>query len=255
MNRPQIHVVIIAKDEAINIERAVVSGKRIGNVTVIDSGSVDKTIELAEAAGAKVIHNTWKGYADQRRFALEYIQDEWIFFLDADEIISPELADKINGMELTADGCRIKRISQFLGRWMKHGSWGRDSVLRLFKRNKAIIEERLVHEEVKVNGSTIFIHEPIRHFAQNDFETIGKKFTTYLPLMAAEIAKRGKNPNMFFVFLNASGAFIRDYFLRAGFLDGWQGFVLAFWGAASIIAKYAEAKRIMENTVRRDNGI
>ena len=73
--------------------------------------------------------------------------------------------------------------------------------------------------------------------------------------MAAEIAKRGKDPNMFFVFLNASGAFIRDYFLRAGFLDGWQGFVLAFWGAASIIAKYAEAKRIMENTVRRDNGI
>jgi glycosyltransferase involved in cell wall biosynthesis len=245
----KMRVVIIASNEESRIERAVRSGLMIGSVTVVDSGSTDRTRAIAAAAGAAVVENPWPGYAAQRRFAIENAKEPWIFFLDADEEVTPELAASINRLELTPSspaGFRVRRRSRFLGRWMRFGAWGRDTVLRLFRREAAAVADRLVHEEVTVTGAVGNLDGLLLHYSQDDFETVGRKFTAYVPLMAAEIAKRRRSIGLLEIIARAEVAFFRDYVLRAGFLDGWQGCVLAYWGAASVVAKYAEARRILE---------
>ena len=242
-----ITVIILTKNEESNIERAVNSGKKIGLVLVVDSDSTDRTLELAKMSGAKTVVEPWKGFASQRNWAIDQVETNWIFFLDADEEITSELAAKIRELDFSVDGYLIKRKSLFLGRWMEHGAWGRDYVTRLFDKNKGRVNDRLVHEEVKIDGTVATIEEPIMHYTQDDFKTVSQKLSDYVPLMAAEIAKKGRNPSMIEILARAKISFFRDYFIRAGFLDGWQGIALATWGAVSVFAKYSEAKRLMEH--------
>lgn len=244
--KTRVQTLILAQDEAAHIARAIRSALPLGSVCVIDGGSTDETVRIAEAAGARVIAHVWPGFAAQRRFALEQADAEWALFLDADEEISSELAREITACDFGAAGYYLRRRSLFLGRWMRHGAWGRDRVLRLVRRDLASVPERAVHEEVVVGGSTATFEHVAWHYAQNDFATIGRKFTAYVPLMAAEIlTRRGeKRIGLIEMIARAKLSFIRDYFFRQGFRDGWQGFVLAFWGAASVVAKYAEARRL-----------
>lgn len=239
-------IAIIATNEEPIIARAVSSARGLGRVLVVDGGSTDRTVEAARASGAEVIANPWPGYAAQRRFALARVATEWILFLDADEEISAELADELRFLSPVADGYRIRRRNYFLGRVMRHGAWGRDAVLRLARTAKAGMPERPVHEEMAVDGPVSSLAHPIIHHAQNDFATVGAKFALYMPLMAEELVRRRKRIGMIETLARAKLAFFRDYVLRAGFLDGWRGFVLAFWGMSSIIAKYAEARRLIE---------
>lgn len=255
MSKPadRLRIVIIASNEERQIERAVRSGLAVGPVTVIDSGSTDRTREIAAAAGAEIIENPWPGYAAQRRFAIEKTREPWILFVDADEEVTPELAASIARLDLdkvSPSGFRIRRRSRFLGRWMRWGAWGRDTVLRLFRRDAGSVADRLVHEEVAVAGAVETLDGLLLHYSQDDFETVGRKFTDYVPLMAAEIAKRRASISLAEIIARAEVSFFRDYILRAGFLDGWQGCVLAYWGAASVVAKYAEARRILEGRKR-----
>lgn len=245
----ELRVIIIAMNEESRIERAVRSGLLVGPVTVIDSGSRDRTRELAVTAGAEVIENPWRGYAAQRRFAIEREEASWIVFLDADEEITPDLAVAIIAADRSSSapaGYLMRRRSRFLGRWMKHGAWGRDYVLRLFRRTSASVAERLVHEQVSVTGPISQLDGVLLHYSQDDFETVGRKFTAYVPLMAAEIIRKRTSISAFEILARAKLSFIRDFYIRAGFLDSWQGLVLAFWGSASVVAKYAEAKRLLE---------
>jgi len=239
-------VAIIATNEEPIITRAVASARGLGRVLVIDGGSTDRTVEVARAAGAEVIAHPWPGYAAQRRFALARVTTEWLLFLDADEELSPELAAELRSLAPAADGYRIRRRNYFLGLVMRHGAWGRDAVLRLARSAAAAVPERRVHEELRIDGPVAALAHPIIHHAQNDFATVGAKFTLYLPLMAEELVRRRKRIGMFETIVRAKLAFLRDYILRAGFLDGWRGFVLAWWGASSTIAKYAEARRRLE---------
>lgn len=244
-----ITTIIIARNEESHIADAVRSATGLGIVLVVDAESTDRTREIAHAAGAKIIVNHWPGFAAQRRFAISHTETEWILFLDADERVTLDLASEIARLEPKADGYFIGRRNQFLGGWMNHGAWGRDRVLRLFRKSKGSVPDRLVHEEVRVIGPTERLDEHLLHYAQNDFATIGRKFAAYLPLMAQEIVqkRRGRSIWTLEIATRAFWSFVRDAFLRFGILDGWRGFVLAFWGAASVVAKYAEAKRIQEH--------
>ncbi|MEK8023420.1 MAG: glycosyltransferase family 2 protein [Candidatus Hydrogenedentota bacterium] len=246
----RIHTVILTRNEAHNIARAVASARPLGDVTVIDSESGDETVAVARNAGAAIIVHPWPGFAAQRKYALETIAAEWILFLDADEEITPELALEISSIPFDANGYFIRRRSLFLGGWMRHGSWGRDRVMRLFKRSMAHIEDRPVHEEVTVTGTTKTLNAWMLHYSQGDFAEVGRKFTMYVPLMAEEISGRRDAIGGAEIAGRGLSSFARDYILRRGFLDGWRGFVLAFWGMASVVAKYAEARRILETPER-----
>lgn len=245
-----ITIAIIATNEEKNIVRAIRSAFSLGPVIVIDGGSTDETVSLARRAGAAVIAHAWPGYAAQRRFAIEHITTDWMIFLDADEEMTAELVSEIQALDLALDAYAFRRRSLFLGQWMLHGAWGHDYVLRLFRRAKAVVADRAVHEEVVVSGTTGRLASPLLHYAQNDFETVGRKFTSYVPLMAEEILKKERSLSMLAIVIRMKSAFFRDYFLRRGFLDGWRGFVLAAWGSGSVMAKYAEAKRRIEISFR-----
>ncbi len=241
-----VTVVIIALNESRNIEAAVRSARRLGPVLVIDGGSKDDTVPKARASGAETVVNPSAGFAAQRRFAIAQVGTEWMLFLDADEEVTEPLAEEIRALRREGDGYLIPRRSRFLGRWMKHGSWGRDRVLRLFRTSAATVAERRVHEEVTVPGGVGILENAMLHYAQDDFETVGRKFTAYVPLMAAEIAEKRGRVSLSDIALRPVVSFLRDYLLRRGFLDSWQGFVLAAWGAASVLAKYSEARRVLE---------
>lgn len=243
----RLQTLILAHNEAHQVARAIRSALPLGPVLVIDSGSTDGTRGVAEAAGAEVVEHTWPGFAAQRRWAIEQSSAEWILFLDADEEVTPDLATEIAGVLARGDGpdgYRIPRRSLFLGRWIRHGAWGRDRVLRLFRRTQASVPERAVHEEVTVDGPVANLTTPLRHYSQPDFGTVARKLADYLPLMAAEIVKQDRVLPAPLIFPRAAASFLRDYVLRRGFLDGWQGFLLAWWGAVSTVAKYAEARRL-----------
>lgn len=243
----RLQTLILAKNEAHQVARAIRSALPLGPVLVIDSGSTDDTRGVAEAAGAEVVEHAWPGFAAQRRWAIQQARAEWILFLDADEELTPELVAEITGILARRDpagGYLVPRRSLFLGRWIRHGAWGRDRVLRLFLRDRADVPERAVHEEVVVQGAVEALAAPMRHYSQPDFGTVARKLADYLPLMATEIVKQGKVIPAPLIFPRAAASFLRDFILRRGFLDGWQGFLLAWWGAVSTVAKHAEARRL-----------
>lgn len=242
---------IIATNEENRIERAIRSALSLGPVLVVDGGSTDATIDRARAAGADVIVNPWPGFAAQRRFAIDAVKTEWLLFLDADEEITPELAREIQSLDYAADGYRIPRRSLFLGKWMMHGSWGRDRVLRLFRRTRGTVKDRAIHEEVEIDGRVETLRGLLLHYSQDDFASIAKKFAAYIPLSAREIAARRKSISLLEMLFRSRLAGAKEFILRRSFLDGWRGFVLASWIQSSVLAKYAEAKRLLESDQSR----
>lgn len=247
---PPLQTIILARNEAHQVARAIASALPLGPVVVVESGSTDATVEVARAAGAEVVENPWPGFAAQRRWAIDRASSLWILFLDADEELTPELRDAIAAVleAPDADGYRIPRRSLFLGRWMRHGAWGRDRVLRLFRRDVADVPERAVHEEVVVKGTVRELPAAMLHHSQPDFAVVARKLADYVPLMASEIVRQGRVLPPPLIFPRAAASFLRDFVLRLGFLDGWPGFLLAWWGAVSTVAKYAEAHRLARAT-------
>ncbi len=242
-----LQTLILTRNEAHQVARAIASALPLGPVAVIDSGSTDATQDVARGAGAAVLENAWPGFAAQRRWAIAQASAEWILFLDADEELTPELTTAIRtALDGGSDaaGFLLPRRSLFLDRWIRHGAWGRDRVLRLFRRRSATVPERAVHEEVVVDGTVVALPHHLLHYSQPDFATVARKLADYVPLMAAEIVKSGRVLPPILIFPRAAASFLRDFVLRRGFLDGWPGFLLAWWGAVSTVAKYAEARRL-----------
>ena len=250
MTKPvRLTAAVIAMNEESAIERVVNSCSFADEVLVVDGGSTDRTIEIAAKLGARVIENPWPGFAAQRNFTIESARGEWVLFIDADEEVTPRLADEILGLvaaDPAEDGFLVPRLGLFLGRWMRRGSWGRDRLLRLFRRGRGRVPERAVHETVEVAGAVGMLRGSLLHYAQPDFATIGRKFGDYTPLAARELAARRKRIWAAEIVLRPPVAFFRDYFLRLGFLEGIAGFILAVWGAVSVMAKYAEARRLIK---------
>lgn len=245
----RISGLVIASNEAGRIESCVRSLSFCDEVVVVDGGSRDETVARARAAGARVVSNPWPGFARQRRFALTTTDAEWILFLDADEAVPPDAAEEIRAVvEAKAggpDGYLLPRRSDFLGRTMRYGAWRNDAPLRLARRARVRIPERRVHERLEVEGTIGRLVHPILHDAQPDFATVARKFHDYLDLSVSELLeKRGPSGVASWeVFLRPPAAFVRDAVLRLGFLDGWRGLALAGWNAASVLARYAEARR------------
>lgn len=239
---------IIARNEAERIEGAVRSLGFSDEVVVVDGGSSDDTVRRARAAGARVVENPWPGFAAQRRFALEQTNAEWIFFLDADERVPQALAEEILRETESggAEGYRVLRRSNFLGREMRWGAWRNDAPLRLARRVAVRVPERAIHERLEVDGPVGRLRNFLIHDAQPDFPTVAEKFRAYLAPSVEEILAKGRPVRRAEVFVRPAASFLRDYVLRLGFLDGWRGWVLAKWNAASVLARYAEARRRQE---------
>jgi glycosyltransferase involved in cell wall biosynthesis len=272
----QLSVVIITCNEEANIGRTLQSVQPLvtdgkGEIIVVDSGSTDRTVEIAKFFGAKVFVEEWKGFAAQKNSAIDKASGDWILSLDADEELDAELVNELtrknegrgaadppyewyftrgNGNNLVsrrnAVGFTIRRKNFFLGRWIKYGGFWPDPKLRLFRREKGRFEARAVHEDVRVTGQTaaIFAGALIHHSYPTLSDYI-EHMNRYSSLGAEMVVAKGQVRFSFInIVLRPMFTFIYNYFLRRGFLDGREGLLLHLYHAGYVSWKYAKAWEI-----------
>ena len=228
--RSTLTVIVLARNEEANIVPCLKSASFADELIVVDSGSSDNTIKLAQQAGAKVFRHAMnhEGFAGQRNFALTKATTDWIMYLDADERILPataaEISTVINNDTLAA--YRVKRMNVVFGQLMKHGGHKPDYVLRLFPVNK-VKWSGVVHESATTDLPVKTLSYALEHYTYTNWERYFEKFNSYTTLMAERMANEGKTVSFAHIIFRPLYAFFRFYFLQLGFLDGKQGFIFA----------------------------
>ena len=227
----KISAIVIAGNEERNIEDCLTSVAWADEIVVVDSESVDGTVEIAKRFTPNVHVRAWQGYANQKAFALQAASNEWVLSLDADERIQPPLAEEIAGADLNGfDGYRIKRENYFLGKKIRGCGWGRDYQLRLFKKSRTTVTDRAVHEGFRVDGAVGTLAGAITHYSYRTLKEAFAKIDTYSTLEAAEKAHR-KTVNPVTMLCAAPFAFVHHFIVRRGFIDGTYGAMVSFMHA------------------------
>ncbi|MCC6341777.1 MAG: glycosyltransferase family 2 protein [Bryobacterales bacterium] len=243
----KISATIIARDEERNIARAIESLRCCDEIVVVDSGSIDRTIEIARELGARVIESPWRGYAGQKNFATEQARHDWILSIDADEALSESLeADiwllKKNGPEY--DAYTMPRLAQYLGKWILHGGWYPDRKIRLYRRDKAIWTGEYVHESVAVKGTLGHLDSNLLHYTCQSFTEHLRTMDRYTTLAAEELVARGRSITWRHLLFDPMWTFVRTYFVRRGYLDGMEGMAIAYMAMLYSFLKYAKARNM-----------
>lgn len=235
-----LSVIIITRNEAANIRACLESVAWADEIIVVDSGSDDDTVDICREFTPHVYVHDWPGFGAQKNRALGYATADWVLALDADERVTPELQADIETAihEGRADGFEIPRLSSFCGRFMRHSGWYPDYVARLFRRGSARFSDDLVHERVLVDGSTAQLDGMLLHYAYDDMEEVLHKVNQYSSAGAQMMQQRGRQATLTGAVLRGLWSFIRTYFLRAGFLDGREGFMLAVSNAEGTYYRY-----------------
>jgi glycosyltransferase involved in cell wall biosynthesis len=260
MARSTLSVAIITLNEADNLARTLASVRFADEIVVVDSGSTDRTVEIARSFGAKVFCEDWKGFALQKNSAIDKCAGTWVLSLDADEELTDELQAEIRTMlEADAqttpqvDGYRLRLRHVFLGRWMRHGGYYPDMKLRLFRRvtssGTAHFTDRPVHESVTVAGRVETMTKDFLHHGYPNLEIYLEHMNRYSTLGGRIVAAKGKVSRSWPAFvwnvaLVPKLTFIWNYVFRLGFLDGREGLLLHLYHSAYISWKYAKAWRI-----------
>jgi len=230
MEKLPLTVALISYNEEDRIGAVLSSIHDIASeIVVIDSGSTDKTTEIAEKFGAKVFIEEWKGYKDQKNSALEKCSQDWILFLDCDEVVSQDLKKSIIDavQNPSADGYFINRKTVYLGKVLKY-AFQPDWKLRLVKRSSnPRWEGGNVHEYLVINGKTSKINGDLLHYSYRDIYDHFMKVVNYSKLSAEDMYRRGKKFNFINLVINPISAFLKEFLLKKGFLDGIRGFIVA----------------------------
>ncbi len=249
MSEIDLTCVILTLNEELNIQRAIDSVKDLAKeVIVVDSGSTDKTVEIAQNSGAKVIFNEFKDYASQRNFALPLVKTEWVLFLDADEIIPKELAEeirlKIEDPKSEFDGFLIPRKNWYLGNFLK--CWKPDFLLRLFKKDKGSWAGK-VHEKVKINGKVGKLRNPILHYPFKDLYHQYSKNLKYARFLAEEKFEKGKKATLFDIKIRPFLNFFKHYLLKGCMWEGMRGLIFSLFYFQYTIQKYTLLYELHQN--------
>ena len=241
--RQRLSVVMIAKNEAELLPDCLASVNWADEIIVLDSGSQDATAEIARNSGAKVLHSDiWPGYGRQRQLAQSYASGEMILMIDADERVTPELRasiEKVLEQPPSSTVYNISRSNLFLGRFMRHSGWYPDRVMRLYPRTLRY-NDNLVHESLETAGAPVVaLQGDLQHLTCRDLIAFQRKQLAYADAWARERHQRGKRCSLFSVYSHTLAAFIKTLLLRAGFLDGKQGWMLAVVNAQYTFNKYS----------------
>jgi glycosyltransferase involved in cell wall biosynthesis len=243
----RISAAIITYNEQANIARAIESLRCCDEVVVVDSGSSDRTTEIAANLGARVVEAPWRGYAGQKNFASEQAAYDWVLSLDADEALSEALEAEIwqikkNGPQY--DAYTMPRMARYLGRWIMHSGWYPDRKVRLYDRRKACWTGKYVHETVRVDGRVGHLRANLLHYTFNSLSEHLKSMDRYTTLAAEELVARRYRVGWDDLVLDPLFTFVRTYFFRAGFLDGAEGLTIAFMASFYNFLKYAKARNM-----------
>jgi len=240
---PSISSITITKNNAATIAKCLESLEFCDERIVVDSGSTDDTVQIARQKGAQVSHHDWIGFGPQKNVGLTLAKGDWIFWLDADEEVTPELAAAVK-QAIQSDeavGYRISRLSWFCGQPMRHSGWHPDWVLRLFRRTGGRWSAGLGHDHVIIEGTVKRLPGLILHYPVATLEDAWAKANYYSSVGAREMIAAGRRITFMTGILRGSFAFFRTYILQLGFLDGARGFLLAVTNAEGTYYRYMKA--------------
>ena len=250
-----LSVCIITRNEEDNLPRCLASVEGLAaQVVVVDSLSTDRTREIAAAAGAEVHEQEFLGHVKQKQLALDLAREEWVLSLDADEWLDPELraavADIVGSEPGDSSGGQagyeLNRRSFYLGAWIDHGGWSPEWRLRLVRRGRAAWAGTDTHDRLEADGPVGRLPGRLNHRPYRDLADHLGKINRYTDIMVARRLERGERPSLFKVVTRPPARFLRMYLLRAGFLDGWRGLVVAGMGGFYVFLKYAKLRASAE---------
>ena len=243
----KISAAIITFNEERNVARVIESLRCCDEILVLDSGSNDRTVEIATKLGARVVEASWHGYAAQKNIATELAAHDWVLSLDADESLSEALEAEIWQIKKAgpqAAGYSMPRLAQYLGRWILHSGWHPDRKVRLFDRRKARWVGSFVHESVKVDGPVAHFRSNLLHFTCDSLSQHLRSMDGYTTLGAQESVARGKQLSYSRLLFDPPWTFLQTYILKLGFLDGPEGLAIAYMAALYNFVKYFKARHM-----------
>lgn len=240
----KLSAVLITKNAGDDFERCLQSLSFADEIVLLDSGSTDDTLAIAERAGARIFTSqTWPGFGVQRQHAQQYTRGEWVFWVDVDEVVSEELAQSVQAAIKVAPAntvFEVSRLSWFFGRFIRHSGWYPDRIVRLYRRDEFAYNDALVHEKVLCDGAQITtLNGDLLHYTATDVQDYLSKSVRYAADWAEGRFRRGKKASLFDACGHSAAAFLRKYIFQRGFLDGRHGFLLAVFTAHYVFNKYA----------------
>lgn len=254
----KLTVTLITYNEAAHIQHALESVSWADEIIVVDSGSTDKTVELARPLATRVLERGWPGYSEQKNFAADMSANDWVLSVDADERVTPELAAEIRELlsrEPAARGYRIRRVNRYLGRWIRSTDWFPDYQLRLYDRRAGRWNGFAVHESFRLtNAAPSRLSGVLHHYAYRDISHHLQKIDTYTTLLARQAHEQGKRTNALAMAVHPWLAFLRNYVLRRGFTDGTVGLVISLLNAYYVFLKQAKLWELQRRPPGRDAG-
>ncbi len=251
MPKHPVSLVIISLNEEANIERCIRSAPWVNDVVVLDSGSSDRTQEIARSLGARVFAEPFRGFRDQKQRATDLANNNWILSLDADEALSDSASRELE--QLVADeqqlnkfdGIEMPRLSFHMGRWIKHGGWYPDKQLRLFNRKSASWGKGHVHERVEAKRVSL-LRSDLLHYPFGSLSEQIRTNNEYSSLGARDLFDQKKKFSVLKLIFKPWSKFLETYFVKRGFQDGMPGFIIAVGAAYSVFLKFSKLRELEE---------
>ncbi len=240
--------VVIAKNEAHQIERCLRALQQVANeIVLVDSGSTDNTAVLARLLGANVVEYNWQGYAQNKNYGNALAQSDWIISVDADEVLSEELIQSIQQLQMSDNEVyALDRMNNYCGTWVKHSGWYPDWKPRIFNRKQVQWQGDFVHETLAIPSrcKVIKLKGKLWHYSYNSREDHLRKINHYTTLSAKALFQKGKKSSFLHIWIYPLVRFFKTFFLKLGFLDGKTGWYISQYNTYMIHLKYKKLKQL-----------
>lgn len=250
-SKPKVSAVLITLNEEKNIGRTLDSLRWCDEIVVVDSFSEDRTVQLCKRAGCRVYHQPFNGFGNQKQFAVDHAQNDWILSIDADEVLTPdlirEIQDLLSGAEVSHAGYTIPRTLVFLGSVMRHGPDHRRPILRLFDRRRGRFSNAVVHEGIELQGTAGALQHEMLHYSYETVSEYFVKFNRYTSLAAQQLHEQGKTASLSGVVLRPPLEFLLLYVVRGFWRNGYPGFVWSLLSAIYPSVKYMKLRELTRN--------
>lgn len=246
--RPEISAIVVCYNEEDNIGDCLASLAWCDEIVVVDSFSTDRTVEICRRYTDRVIQRPWVGYRDQKAFAHSQATKEWVFLVDSDERVPPELREEIGDALIrfgsSYNGFLVPRLVYYLGKWWRRGGWYPDYDVRIFRRDRATWAGSDPHEQILVDGHVRRLRRPLHHYSYKDISDHIKRINHFTTVSSGELRKRGKRWKWTDSLCRPAMRFFYSYVWKRGFLEGFPGFFTAVTAAVYVFLRYAKLREL-----------